>query len=371
MINVLFISHEWEVILGSTHSLVNLLHSIKTEVHPVVVLPRKGVVSDYLTEFGYTCYIVPFRLNIIAPKLRFLKYIPRKIYDTIINKRAIRLISQIIQKENIQLIHSNTSVLTIGYDVAKKNGIKHIWHLREFQDLDFNFMPFTGWKKLLQMVHDSDAVISITNAVAKHFGVLRNKNCYVIYDAVRSINDISYIAAKEKYLLFLGNVIPQKGAETALNIFIGFRKQHKEYTLLYVGTVSDEYKSHLMDIATKNEVSDFIHFAGYQKNVRKYIEKATALLMCSQNEAQGRVTVEAMFYGCPVLGYRSAGTQELIQDGKNGFLFSDYNEAVLKLNRIAKGNNEMIINNAADYVRNNFSEEFYGQKILSVYKSLL
>ena len=48
---------------------------------------------------------------------------------------------------------------------------------------------------------------------------------------------------------------------------------------------------------------------------------ANVVLMCSQNEAFGRVTVEALKSGRPVVGTRSGGTPELITDGIDGFVF--------------------------------------------------
>lgn len=372
MINVLYITHESQDVLGSTHSLVNMMHSIKTEVHPIVIFPKKGKVFDYLTKLGYVCYIVPFKLNIAPKKYKWLKFIPRKIVDSIFNAKANYEISKIVKKEHIQLVHSNSSVFTIGYDIAKRNRLKHVWHIREFQDLDFNFNPFTGWKKLRRMIHESDAIIAITKAIANHFTDSTEENCFIIRDAVRSVKEACCIPIKEKYILFLGHVTHNKGAEVALNIFIEFWKMHQDYMLYYIGPVSDEYKDHLSNIIKGSCIKkDSVFFLGYRENVKDYLMNASALLMCSQNEAQGRVTIEAMFYGCPVLGYKSGGTKEIIHDGLTGFLFTDINEAVYKLNYIVQNTNNDIALNAINYVKENFSEEKYGHKILSIYNSLL
>jgi len=372
MINVLYISHEYGDILGSTLSLANLLNSVKEDVRPIVILPRRGKVSEYFKEYGIKCYIVPFNLNIASSRLRLVKYVPKSIMTFYKNHRAIKSLMKITKTESIQLIHTNTSVVTIGFILSKKSSIKHVWHLREFQDLDFNLTPFTGWGKLRQMIQESDGIIAITKVIAEHFKVAGKKNCHIIYDAVRSIKDACYMPDKEKYILFLGHITPKKGAEIALKIFIEFWKRHQNYKLYYIGPVSDEYKTHLTTIIERSDITkNNILFLGYKENVKDYLQKASALLMCSQNEAQGRVTIEAMFYGCPVLGYKSGGTQEIVQDGVNGFLFSDMDEAVNKLTYIVENENQQVTLNAIDYVKENFSEELYGQKILSIYKSLL
>ena len=371
MINVLYISHESEEVLGSTLSLANMLNSVKGEVKPTIILPRKGKAYDYLQELGFSPYIVPFKLNILQTRFKFLKYIPREIVDAYFNSMAIRRLRKIVEEENIQLVHSNSGVVTIGYMLARRCGLKHVWHLREFQDLDFGFTPFTGWEKLLAMIHDSDAVIAITNAVAEHFGVSQRPGCHIVYNAVRKSEDICLATEKSETILFCGRVIPNKGAEKALDIFTGFHKEHPRYKLYYLGTVDDGYKGHLKQKAGKNGIADAVEFLGYRNDVKTYVKKAAALLMCSENEALGRVTVEAMFYGCPVLGYNSGGTKELISDGYNGFLFSSIDEAIAKLSMVVSNENKKIIANAHDFVKNNFTEEVYGEKILSIYKSLL
>ena len=52
---------------------------------------------------------------------------------------------------------------------------------------------------------------------------------------------------------------------------------------------------------------------------------ANVVLVCSRNEAFGRVTVEGMLAGRPVVGARCAATAELIEDGVNGFLYAHGN----------------------------------------------
>jgi len=49
---------------------------------------------------------------------------------------------------------------------------------------------------------------------------------------------------------------------------------------------------------------------------------ADLVVVCSRDEAFGRVTVEAMKAGKPVIGARSGGTAELIREGENGLLYT-------------------------------------------------
>ena len=49
---------------------------------------------------------------------------------------------------------------------------------------------------------------------------------------------------------------------------------------------------------------------------------ADVILVCSQWEAFGRITVEAMLTGKAVIASANGGTTELIKDGENGLLYT-------------------------------------------------
>ena len=68
-------------------------------------------------------------------------------------------------------------------------------------------------------------------------------------------------------------------------------------------------------------IGDRVEFVTWVRDPSPYMRAADVLLMCSRMEAFGRVTVEAMQLGRPVIGARSGGTTELIRDGETGLLF--------------------------------------------------
>ena len=93
--------------------------------------------------------------------------------------------------------------------------------------------------------------------------------------------------------------------------------------------------------------------------------------MCSKNEAMGRVTVEALFNGCPVIGYDGGGTPEIIKDGINGFLFKTPEQCAWAMQQVLNPEiSSRIIENGFDAVRQYFTEESYRDKLLSIYSIL-
>lgn len=374
MIKVLYISHEADEVLGSTLSLVNHLHALRDNVVPLIVLPREGRPADYLRQLGYEVIVVPFKLNVAPERLMWLKFLPRLLWDGWANHRACQALLPLIQQRGIQLIHSNSSVTLLGHQLAAGR-LPHIWHLREFQDLDFGLQPFCGWSRLKARILSSSAVIAITQAILDHYIAPADrdpKRHLVINDAVRSLDEIS-VADRQPYLLFCGKVIPAKGAETALQLFAGVAAAHPELTLQYVGTVDAAYQQLLIGKASEMGIADRIRFAGFQTDIRPYMQHASALLMCSRNEAQGRVTIEAMFYGTPVIAMAAGGTLEIVEHEGNGLLFNTVDEGIAQLSRLL-GDSALadgLIRGGHHTASTRFSEEGYRSQLLALYSQII
>lgn len=106
-------------------------------------------------------------------------------------------------------------------------------------------------------------------------------------------------------------------------------------------------------------------FHGFEKNTEKIYGGMSVLLMCSRAEGFGRVTVEAMAKGIPVLGYRSGGTAELVIDGYNGYSFKtqeEFNAGVANMYDNDEHYNNLC-KQAYKHAHENFTEEIYTSKV--------
>lgn len=379
MINVLFVNFASENFDGATLSLIDLINSIKNEVHPIVLLRSKGKVYDYFKNNDIECIVHTFIENAVAsPKKihQFVKY-GINLFPTIykyqkINKKCLKEVCNVLEGRNIAVVHTNNTVLDIGYYIAKLLNAKHVWHLRGFMDLGLGWMPLMGWKNYHRLLQKSDAVIGITNSVLYHYISKESLNAYKIFDAVRGFNDTSLVVPKQKYFLFCAGLLTeQKGYGIAVEAFAQSGLFHEGYRLRIIGEKLPQYYKKVQKIIEKYKISEYIDHLGRINDVRQHFEHATAFLMCSQNEGLGRVTVESMFYGCPVLGRLSGGTSEIVTNGITGYCFNSTSECALLMKKIAKEDTSIIIKQAQDFARQNFSIENYGAKIMHVYKTIL
>lgn len=373
MINVLYINHETNSIGGCSYSLENMLQSVRDVVKPYILFRDYGIAYDYFVQKGYECIVIPFKLDILPRNFNYLKYPFRYIYDKWYNYKAYKKIEKLVSLYSIQIIHSNTSVMTIGIEAALKCKVKHVWHFREFQDLDFGMKPFCGMKKFRSFMSKSDLNLSISEAVQKHWGMDKYPNSKVLRNAVMGVDDVYYDKNKEKYVLFCSALlIKPKGVELALQIFNLSLIHKKGYRLVYVGKIVDEQlMSRLYKYIQKNGLDGDVSFIGYQKELTPYIRKATAFLMCSENEALGRVSVEAMFGGCPVIAKNSGGSKEFINHGYNGYLFNDVDDGAALLASLISTDCSQLILNANKTAVELFSKEKFGKMLLRLYRDLI
>ena len=97
------------------------------------------------------------------------------------------------------------------------------------------------------------------------------------------------------------------------------------------GDKEGTYKREIVKLVKKAGLENSVLFHGFEKNLDVIYKNMDVLLMYSRCEGFGRVTVEAMSYGIPVLGYDSGGTSELIKENVNGYLFKNPKELIDKL----------------------------------------
>jgi L-malate glycosyltransferase len=177
---------------------------------------------------------------------------------------------------------------------------------------------------------------------------------------------------KEKFFLFVAGFLTEaKGCGFAISAFAKSGLAANGYKLKLIGEGQSNYISKLNKIVAHAGLSDAVEFLGRSDKVKEYMKRATAFLMCSENEGMGRVSIEAMFYGCLVIGRNTGGTKDFVFDGKTGLLFNDIDGCVATMQKAVETDHQDIIRYAQQFAQENFSIENYGGKILDVYGKVL
>ena len=108
----------------------------------------------------------------------------------------------IVREEKPDLIHTNVGVIQEGYFVAKFLRIPHVWHLREYQDKDFNLQVLPSLKTFRKMLQKSN-VITITEDIQKYFGLYNISTARNIYNGILHQDEVRNIQPKENFFSVL------------------------------------------------------------------------------------------------------------------------------------------------------------------------
>lgn len=374
-IHVLFLCHTPVHLGGAALSLLNLIHAVDGEVFPVVVFPKEGPVCDLFRREGIACCIVPFPLTSLPDVsgrswFERLKRIRRRVLIASENRHAVKELGRLADEYGIHVVHSNSGVFTAGYEMARRKGLAHVWHLREFQ---YDLCPVIGWQQLKKKIAASTAVVSITAAVSSFFEMVGRPNGHVLWDAVKSRCDVAPIDyQKEKFFFFCSAILCEsKGVSLAVEAFARSGLAAGGYRLVMAGETIDTALMHkLQALAQREGIDGSIDYVGYCSDVTPYFKKAAGFLMCSESEGMGRVTVEAMFHGCPVIARTTEGTQEIVDDGKNGLLFDTAEDCARLMREVVTRDTTQLIDTARAFAMQHFTEENYGQPIMDIYRKI-
>ncbi|MEY3398353.1 MAG: hypothetical protein RL220_947, partial [Bacteroidota bacterium] len=123
----------------------------------------------------------------------------------------------------------------------------------------------------------------------------------------------------------LGRMDPLKGQRELLEAFMQVAPEFQNLHVLMVGEPTlhegDEYLADLKKIANQGPYADRIHFGPFTRNTGAFFMSTDVFVMASYAETFGMVTIEAMSYGLPVIGTKTAGTPDLTEQGRAGALF--------------------------------------------------
>ena len=366
--NILFVNHE-NNLGGASQALIELIDELKMkDKYNIYVfvpkfnesLPNGSLIEELkkqnINYIHFNAYWNMYPKNTSKIK-NFIKQI--------VNVFASIRLSIYIKNKKIDIIHSNSSVTSIGLLCAFFTKKTHIYHIREFGADEENYFYVLNKEKTLKFMDKyTNAFICISKFIKEKYSTLVNADkCMLIYDGIVNIQKYKKIKIKKNKnykILIAGRVRPTKGqfdAVKALNILI--KKGYKNLKLYIVGYAEESYMKEIKKYIKDNDLSNNIIIKKYTKNLNYFREKykIDIELSCAKKEGFGRVTVEAMQNSNPIIGLKSGATKELIIDNITGLLYNgECEDLANKIEFLICDDikREIISKNAYKYVKENF-----------------
>ena len=323
---ILFITH-CTGMAGANRSLYQLMVELR-EVYGVetyVLLPydNSNVRSfkHFLlkSDIWYKeCNIVYFKKSkyTLEDRLNFVTYV-----------REIEKIAEELRPMSFDLVHSNSSVMDFGGYISRILGVKHVWHLRDFGELDYNLHSIWGRVYDKATYRNGDAFIAISNVIKKYFEKdIPSDKLHVIYNGIKVAENVPLAKHEKGVVQFLcAGVIceakNQKEIVSAINILVN-EKNVKNLHLTIVGAGGGEYLDYLKSYANNKNINNYITFLGEVDGIALLASTMDVGIMSSHCEAFGRTTVEYMFQNLAVIANDNGANTEIITDKQTGLIYT-------------------------------------------------
>lgn len=114
---------------------------------------------------------------------------------------------------------------------------------------------------------------------------------------------------KGPFILFCGRLTELKHPERMLKAFYQ-GKFYEKYSLVILGV--GELESDLRNMVQTYGIEDNVYFGGWEKNVYKWMNKASLLVLTSDTEGLSMVLIEALYCECPVVAVDSRGPSQIL-----------------------------------------------------------
>lgn len=384
MINVLYIAVGEG---GSDQALITLIKELKSKINPYVTLGKLASQStiDKLRSENIPYSILNYDFFWYPSKKNLWNYITRPIYVFKLKNKKKFFAKQIIElskQYKIDIIHTNSSAYQFGAAAAQSLKIPHIWHLREYQSLDFEHSHAYSLPYLKKQLHKSGNFnIAITKGIY-NFYQLKEENSAIIYDGVLRQSYKPKELPKEDYFLFVGRIVKEKGIFSLLNSYKDYLLRGGTFKLILAGNYSSKTKQKIDRLIGKYNIQNNIMLKGILPTNQIYdlMNRATALIVPSPFEAFGLITTEAMFNKCLVIGKDTAGTKEQFDNGQKKYnkeialRFTNEQQLTTHLTDIEQKQIQQyteIIERAYNYVSSLYSIENNAKQIERLYTSIL
>jgi glycosyltransferase involved in cell wall biosynthesis len=316
------------------------------------------------------------------------------------NYKAYRQLVSIMDKGKYDIIHCNTAIGSIlGRLAAKKAGHNKVFYMNR----GFAFYkgaPLKNWiiyysieKVFARFFTDAIATINPDDfEIARKFKLRNNSKLkYSIPGPGVELSRFEYnqndrekiraqygIKKNDIVILSVGEISERKNFGSILEALGVINKNNitedivKYIYFMIVG--EGELENLLFTKAKQLGIEERVIFTGFQEDVAKFYSAADIFALPSLSEGFGRVGIEAMSVGLPLITSNIQGINLYSIDGETGFKYepkgvNGYAEGIVKL-----ATDEELRNRISDYNKKfskNFSMEISGKSIAEVYEELM
>lgn len=174
---------------------------------------------------------------------------------------------------------------------------------------------------------------------------------------------------------FVGRFVGDKGINELVRSFIEIAENHLNVKLLLIGVFENDLDPLEPQTIIEIEKNKNIINVGFQKDVRPYLMCMDVFVFPSYREGFGLTLIEANAMSIPVISSKITGCDEIVEEGKNGFLIPPKDQQVLMDTMLFCLANKSLIQSmkipCRELVERKFNQVKVWENTLSSYKGLI
>jgi glycosyltransferase involved in cell wall biosynthesis len=257
----------------------------------------------------------------------------RQLWRTGWKRRSTAQVVEFARRHEIDLIHSNTILTLEGGFAARQLGLPHVWHVRELVGPGHPFrFPHEGpaFGRFLQ----SQAAKVIANSQVTA-AAIQSWLPPGLLDVVPNGIDVSHFVPRRHDATHRPLVVAMVGSLTSRwkNHLLFARAAGLVDSALPIEwriyghdpslggrPGRDEYVDQLLAEVERAGLANRFHLAGFHADPAEIMAQIDLLVHPAENESFGRIIVEGMAAGLPVVGVAAGGVGEIVRHEETGLL---------------------------------------------------
>ncbi len=250
------------------------------------------------------------------------------------NALAVARIASWLRRARPHVVATNSVTHPAGAYAARGAGVPHVWLVNEYGDLDHAYHFALGVPATLRRVGRLSArVVTCSRALASRVSEYVDPAkvevaCYAVTLGLDRPRVPAPGVPGAPRVVLLGRKHPGKGQADAIRAIARLRRRGFAASLRVVGEAQAGYDRELERLCAGVDAGAVALVARADDQVEE-IDAADVLLLCSRSEAFGRVVVEAMKRGRPVVVTAEGGAREIVAESGGGLLYPPGDDAAL------------------------------------------
>lgn len=212
-----------------------------------------------------------------------------------------RELLQIVFKEQVDLVISNTVNVFLGAYAADKLGIPHFWLIHEYPENEFSYYI----EYISEISRLSQKIFSVGGPLNEELNRLflgrQIDTFYPYVDVINESYTVKELLVDAPITLFsIGKITKRKNQLELIKAFGEVKIQFPDIELMLIGDAEPKYLQECKNYLKEKRIQN-VHFLGVKDNPWTEVPDNAICVLTSKNETFGLVYVEALLNGFPVI----------------------------------------------------------------------